>query len=189
MYTGRTFDLVAMSIDMLCELAESQNVVEKLGEHEIQLVRLLLQFLVVIMLGPRPGNQLKVALSDVAIALNSIVPARSKVEKDLEAKDPTFVTMQDLSFKVLSACLEARNDTECHKPLRTNVDMQLLCKCAVEMDFEAREIIDFAASENRLLSKEEDSRVHIIQESLTQIWILHHELFSGTFIERAMSRC
>lgn len=133
------------------------------------------------MMGPRPGNQLKVALSDVAIALNSIVPAHSKVEKELEKKDAGFVTMQDLCFKVLSACLEARSDTECHKPLRTNVDMQLLCKCAVDMDCEAREIIDFASSENRLPTKEEESRVHIIQESLTQVWILHHELFPGMF--------
>jgi len=177
MYTGRTFDLVGMSIELLCEMAESQNVVEHLGKEEIELVQLLLNFLVVVMMGPRSGNQLKIAMSDVAIALNSIIPAQSVVEQTLAESDSSYITMQALSFKVLSACLEARVDTECHRPLRTNVDMKLLCKCAIVLDNEARSLIDLAFLENRLLSDKEQSRINVVLEALTQIWILHYELF------------
>jgi hypothetical protein len=85
--------------------------------------------------------------------------------------------MQALSFKVLSACLEARTDTECHRSLRTNVDMKLLCGCAISMDHEARHIIDVAYHQHRMFTKEEANRMHVLLDALTQIWILHYELF------------
>jgi hypothetical protein len=134
MHSDNVYDLVGCCITMLCDMAESQTVVELFSKQEVELVRLLLRFLTVCMLGPCPANQIKIAKSDVAIALNSIIPAKSEMEQEMFEKDSKFISMQALSLKVLAACLEARTDHECHKALLAHVDVKMLCESAVAID-------------------------------------------------------
>lgn len=177
MYSEFSCDLIAMCIKLLCDMVESQKVVEMFSIQEVQLVRKILQFLIVSMLGPCPENQVKISKSDVSIALNSIIAATCDQELVLYEADPSFVNMQALSFKVLSACLEARNDNECQKALKGHVDINLLCECAVSVDSDIRSLMGVAASWNRLLNEEESERVRVKLDALAQIWIVHHEFF------------
>jgi len=101
MHAEYAYDLIGAGITMLSELTESQLTVEQSSLEEIELIQLLLWFLTVVMMGPRPANQLKVSRSDVVVALNVIIPAKSEVEKEMQDADPKFVNMQTLSFKVI----------------------------------------------------------------------------------------
>lgn len=100
MHSEFTYDLIGIAIVMLNELTESQAVVEHFSKEEIELVRLLLWFLTVTMLGPRPTNQLKISRSEAIIALNIIIPAESEVEDIMKKEDPSYVDMKTLSLKV-----------------------------------------------------------------------------------------
>jgi hypothetical protein len=117
-----------MCIDLLCSMADSQQAVKYMSGDELGLLRDLLVFLHHAMEGPNPENQLKVAYSDVPMALNLIVAADSPIEARLNRRDATNgrVTLEALCFRVLTTCLEGRKDQLCHLPLREHTEMTFL---------------------------------------------------------------
>jgi len=192
----RTYDLVEMCIELLCNLADSHEAVMLMSGGELGLIRDLLVFLYQVQEGPNPENQYKVAFSDVFMAINLIVAADSQIEARLErvgvvgnGRDGR-VTLEALCFRVLSACLEGRVDSVCHDRMQGHIEVGVLYEKARALDNKCR----ISIAKMRIFSVSGDEKaeartanVYSQMEALTHLWNIHFELFPHSS-ERATRR-
>mmetsp|Transcript_51526 Transcript_51526/g.103483 ORF Transcript_51526/g.103483 Transcript_51526/m.103483 type:complete len:394 (+) Transcript_51526:65-1246(+) len=187
MYNASTFDLVGMCLDLLCSLAEESHQQSSgakcMPADQLELMRDLLDFTCRVQEGPNQENQLKVARSDLLMALNLILAADSPTQEASSSDDDTGgggggvgrISLDALCFQVLCACVEGRQDEECHDLLRQQIEMTVVYEKARLLDRKCCVAVKRHVSSHH--AGLEVAQLNLNLGALANAWTVHSELF------------
>jgi len=181
MYTGE-FNLVKATVEALVLVCESTSVVKVFHGSELAVVSQLLALLIELMQGPCPGNQEEIMESDVFVAINNIIPALNTFDQELSVLDPEHMNIRGKSVILLAACLEGREDFDCHKSMIRKLEVGSLFEYQHLLEEEIRKMR--ASAFGRLLSTIEEQKVTTLQAALIAVVTIRMELRQEQKVEK-----
>jgi hypothetical protein len=173
MYSGQ-FNLVKKVVEALILLCESTLAVSFFHGVELDMVSQLLALLIELMQGPCPGNQEEIAESETLAAINNIIPAANAFDLEMSVADPGHMDIRGQSCVLLAACLEGREDFDCHHAMTQKLEVSALFGYQALIEDDIRNIRGNALG--RLLDSLEGQRVKTLQAALVAVVTVGMEL-------------
>jgi hypothetical protein len=173
MYAGQ-FNLVNKVVEALVLLCESTAAVSCFHRIELLVVSQMLALLIELMQGPCPGNQEVIVDSEALVAINNIIPSVNAHDRKMSLVDPNHMDIRGQACVLLAACLEGREDFDCHKTMMRKLETSALFGYQSLIEAEIRSIR--ANALGRLLDLIEEQKVATLQAALVAVVTVEMEL-------------
>jgi hypothetical protein len=180
------FNLIKKTVEALVLVCETSLAVSYFQTVELEVVSQLLALLVEVMQGPCPGNQEEIVDSDALVAINNIMPAVNDSDLRMSLADPEHMDIRGKSCVLLAACVEGREDFECHKTLIRKLEVGALFGYEEAIEAEIRMIREEASG--RLLSTPEKQKVETLQAALVAVVTIKMELRQEKKVEKQVKK-
>jgi hypothetical protein len=173
MYSGQ-INLIKKVIDALVLVCESSDAVSYFQGIELEMVSQLLALLIEVMQGPCAGNQEEIVESDAIVAISIIIAAQNSNDMKISLTDPGHMGIRGQACVLLAACLEGREDVDCHKVMMRKLEVSALCDHQDVLETDVRKMRVYAL--RRLLDSEEAKRLSTLQAALVAVVTVVMEL-------------
>jgi len=173
MYPGQ-HNLVKKVCEALVLLCQSSVAVSFFHGIELDVVSQLLALLIELTQGPCPASQEEIVESEALVALNNIIPALNNFDLEMSENDPAHMDIRGLASVLLAACLEGREDFDCHQAMTRKLEVSGLTGYQELIEADICKVR--ANALGRLLHPMEEQRVATLQAALVAVVTVEMEL-------------
>ena len=164
-------NIVKSTVELFIFICADSTSVQRLSSLEADLVEAIMLFLIEVMQGPCPENQLFITKSEAIVAIKYILPNSVSAEGSEEENVAKTLQLHATAVLLLKTCLEGRKDRECHEIIATRIEVILLQEHQLLHEEQAHDL-----RVKRFLSDEEADILDKALDSVVNVTTIKDEL-------------